>query len=1601
MIITQKDFYYQSEALMNEYLKNTPAHLSKYAEEIADAENTLHDEWVKTLEYEKSELEKNVSDNVLVQWQYYERLKELAEQYYNTAGASYGKFADEYDEITREIQEGQKKLWEDVFGELNTQIDDLQSACATVKDAVKEYSENQSLSIDTVQKLIDLEPQYLAMLLDENGQLQLNEESYAKLAKAKLEEMKVDLAYQALNTINGLENEAQAVELLTGKYAELRDTSLGAVEAMLQVAVAEAHNRGEKQGQAADMMMQVYQNQKKVIDMADFSLPSLTGDNNSDKEEKEFLKTFDWIGTLLEKISDKTSKLVDKVDKFYNWQKKNSMINRAVKSTDREINTNERAYQAYMKKANSVGLGLNYVRKIQNGTLSIEDITDEKLADKIDEYQEWFDKAQECLDTIEDLYDKQRDLIKQKLDNVLDYYSSMDSYLSSITSKIESIISLNDEMGKRSSLTELIEQFAIISDQLETATTKNVAGVTITEGSLGDSKKVSDAVNRDRQELADSIKSEIDNLDVKESGTYTKVLNNIAKTQAQIDKYQNKGWDKTKAKSYEKLQKKLQDYYNLQKALDENATSDTIANYEKTYTALQKLQNKIDSGKQLSKSEQKRFDSYKAQLEGLKTQGQTALDKLYGELAEANGTAPNQSESDRLKDEINGIQSDLENTATYKNLLKAIETTKDKIAALDEKGYENLTGGQKKTYDKLRTQLEDYYDQKQALDENATASNIAEYNKIYLAWKKLQDKLDSGKNLSESQWKQYNNYTKQLESYADEKADTISKLNDSLEETLNPSDKLEQIEKTYEESAEGIYDSYQNQIDSIKGEAENTRQYQNILAKAQKLEQKKDTKGLSKSEQATLDKYNAELEALQAGATGNNITDYVKTWEAWYKLQQKLDNGKKLSDSEARKYDTYKSQLEAWNNEKQTQINDLLSLMEDDLEQLQKTYTENVSEAESEINDYYANLYSLAKQIAEYNITSLQAQLDYLDAYISYYKELVSLYDTFSGDKLTKLLTDLDEDALADKAEVYEKYLETLQDKYSTTLSEMNEYSQLLDAMDTNDFEASMDLFNKALESYRASGDTAMADKLQSVLDLLNERAVDADNWGEFADNWVEEWEKEFASAKQELIGTATEIQEVNDALRQIRFDNITDAINELDTAKGILSSIADLINDDWLYNNGELSEYGRAKAALLVSQLEDSQKKANEYLNLINEIQNNKDTYASDKTYMDDLNNATQNYYNTLGETASLENSIVELMKRGAQEEIDSLKKIIDARKQALQKKKEYYDYDKSLKNSQKEIDNIKAQIAALEGLSDATDAATKAKLAQLKADLAEKEDALQETKDEHTYNLQIDALDEFVASLEDTLNSSTQTVAEIMEEYQKAINDATDIYRTSTDSVNDTLDKLIAFYSGMGTSIDGLDLTPNGTGVTDGKVLAVNTSVAGDSKVADAINMTTDAVGRTADITENLSEYLQEKLNGVIDVSDSQNTEILGQINDNTSKTAELLEKYGIVPVSPDKLWENFKFNPIDVTARQYETMVNTKPYVPQSIINREMQPNITIHYDNMINVEGSVDKSFSREFQENSKDIYKGVVNQLAKDLKHNGVNFVRRPTLPTIS
>lgn len=1523
--------------------------------------------------------------------------------------ASLGKFEVDIDFSPKSSsgsgsKEAEKEV--DIMAELNAEMDEYQSKLEAVKTARETYNEHGKITVDQAQEILDADFKLLAAYGAE-------EEALNRLGQTKLNEMQIQLARNAIDTINNITSEAMATEYLAGANEHLANSTLDATEAMLQQAVASAKVRGELQGQAAETILKGYQNGAMMLGQVDFGfnleeaekvkedektlldifneerrylehLQKMDKINNKEfyerleklaekylsgndeyKEEKwgveeeiyeyyeSIKKEYNWIENLLESISKKVNSLISKAEKFYSWQKKNLMINRVVRETDKEITQNQNAYNFYMTKANSVGLGKGYIDKIQNGKLSIEEIADEELSEKIEKYEEWYKKAQDVKDTIEELYDQERELIRQKLDNVIEYYNDIDSYLSSITSKVESLINLNEQMGKKSSLTELVQQFSDVSAQLSALTSaSSEIKSSITEINFGESQSVKDAVEKDKQKQIATLQAEIDNLLSENTGTYQKLLKDIEKKEKQIANYEAKGWDQTKVKKYEQLWSELDAYYDLQAELDANATSNTIKNYTKVYKAWKKLQDKIDSGKDLNKNQQKRYDALWQQLDSMIVDGYNEVDALKHQLGVLNGTIAPETEAEKAQKEYDSVQENLSSTATYKNLENNIAKTEDKIAKLlDGKEYDELTKKQKKTYDNLTATLEKYYDRKKALDENATADNIVQYNKIYVAWKKLQDRLDSGKNLTEDQWKNYEKYTKQLESFSTSKYELMSDLENQLAEAMNPSDKLDTIEREYEEAAEGIYNSYQKQIDGVKSSVEETKQYQNLLAKARKLETKKDNKGLTKAEENTLNKYYEKLEALRTGATTENIKDYMSTWEKMYQLEKKIKKDGKLSASDAKDYDTYKAKLEAWNKEKQTQISDLVSLMEDELESLQKTYVENVSEAESQISEYYANLYDLARQITEYNLSNLEEQLSLLDSYISYYQEIVDLYNRFSDDKLSKLLTDLDIDVADSQESLYAEYLSSLEKKYDATLSKINEYKELIGALeDTNDFGESMQLFQKALEQYRADGQDDMANKLQSVLDLLNERANDADNWGEYSDVWLNEWNTALAEAKTELIGIAGSIQDVNDQLREIRFSNITDSIKELSNAQDILSSITGIIKDEWMFNkDGNLTQYGLTKVGLLVEQMNQANNETSKYAQLIESIESMKDTYASTSAYEDALHEAKMNYLSSISDLQNYQDSIVAIITKADEAVINSLKDVIEKRKEALQKKKELYDYDKSIKSSQKEIDAIKAQISALESLSDKTDAATKAKLAQLKADLSDKEEELQQTKDEHTYDLQMDALDELLKSLDETTDEINST----LESYIEAINSALKIYDDNNSFLDKWSNDIISTITKMGEF--------DSKSYTDLKIDSGNTDNLDTNNIS--LNVVNSDTGSPIEL---IKEATQESINNLQEIVQSA-------INDGL-----------LVRVDPQSLITTSDVRMFNFMSSQIPNINSMLRNIQAKASNNTVSSNVNIHYDNLMYVEGNIDKDFSQVLPDYLKKACEYTKNDIYKEL-----------------
>ena len=1421
----------------------------------------------------------------------------------------------------------------DALSGLNSEMDKLQSSYKSLCDIRDTYNQSGKITVDQYQALTNMGFTFLSQLVDENGQLGLNASAFERLSQAKLEEMQIQMARNAADTINGLKTEAAAVEYLTYANEQLRDAALGAAEAQLAAAVEGAEKRGGKQAEAARQIYQGYQAAKQMAGKVDFSFTpasspaaspaktepakteaaaspmdaynkeksllehmlamdqitkaeyyekllalaknSFEGDEEHqdqiwDAEEsyhdylESIKETYNWIEIFLENLSKKTSALIDKAGKFISWSKKNAMINRAVKAADKQIAGQNNAYAYYAEKARRVGLSSAYVSKIQNGTLTMEDMQNESLSDKIEKYQEWYDKMTACGDAVSELYEQERDLIRQKLDNVLDYYSDLDSYMSSIVSKMDSFISLTDDMGRRSSLSDLLEQFAAVNEQAAHLRSQTTAAGEAQEKNLFEpSARVKAAEAKEKQELTASLDAQKTHAEsgVKNTGTYKKIEREIQKAKdneekklAELEdvKAKNTIKDNDSAKvrkqkesriaarqtAYDKAKKKREDLENKLEALEGNATSNTAAEYARLYdtrqTLLARQEKKKAQGKDLSKADAKKLADIQARMTEISDTRTAAIEELADRLSIVKGEKAGETEADRLKDQLTAILgfgtdeegkpnpgSGIEQSATYRNLLKDIADKKAAIAKEEnkydgKKASKAQLAAQKKNLDKMNAQLAAYEKKKAELEAHATADTIGEYSRVYDSWRKLQDKLDSGKVLSASERKKYNTYESQLKQFADDRDAAVKSLNEQLEKLENPGGKTENISREFEESSEGIRESYKSQIDAIDANMKASDSYKTLLAKKQRLENKRDTaKGLTSAEEKTLRKYTAELEALEKGATGDNIENYMKTWEKWYTLRQKLDSGKTLNQKDAATYDSLKSELEKWNTEKQSRINDLLSLMEDDLEKLRKTHDENLADAESEVNSYYSKVYGLAKQIAEYNINALNDQLSCLDAYIGYYSDLVSLYDRFSGEKLSRLMTDLDEDAFSGQVSVYEKYLDTLTSKYDATLSRINEYKQLLEALDANDFQSSMALFQKAMETYQASGNTEMADRLQAVLDLLNERAADADNWGEYADLWAAEWEQALADARSGLIETVGSIQEINDALREVRFSGITDAVEELNRADAVLSSMSGLIQDAWLYGDDGLTEYGKAKAALLVSQLENAQNKAEEYLELTKRINENQDTYASDTAYREALAEASRNYYDALSDAASVENAIMDLMRQAKEEEVSGWKDIISARKEALQAKKSYYDYDRSLKEKNKNIDSLRAELAALNDISTAQ---AKAKRARLEAQLAQAEEERETARTEHAYSISMDALDDYAKTLEEALDTSTQTVQETLESQKKVIEEAKELYRTSTDAVEETMQKVTDFYRLAGERMDVFlanlpesDVTPN----------------------------------------------------------------------------------------------------------------------------------------------------------------------------------------------
>lgn len=296
---------------------------------------------------------------------------------------------------------------------LNNNIDAIQSAFQTAASAIDEYNESGYLSLDTMQSLLDLDGRYLNLLVDKNGQLQLNEQGYKRLIEAQLNEAEASALNQAmldLETI-GAQKDADAIAALKQKY-DILSTGLGNVALSYdEVAAAAAKYKAvegisDSDKATIDNVMTTLNSKlaiiKKTREGINKNFKSVMGGSSSNKSSSSSKKSEkEWWEIELEKLKNQFKYNEITIEKYIRGL--DNLLGRVKKGTDAWRKINEELQKQRLTKVED-----DYKR----GTISLDEYI-KKLKELIKAYKKgsdaWNDLADKIKKALQDKADRQKD----------------------------------------------------------------------------------------------------------------------------------------------------------------------------------------------------------------------------------------------------------------------------------------------------------------------------------------------------------------------------------------------------------------------------------------------------------------------------------------------------------------------------------------------------------------------------------------------------------------------------------------------------------------------------------------------------------------------------------------------------------------------------------------------------------------------------------------------------------------------------------------------------------------------------------------------------------------------------------------------------------------------------------------------------------------------------------------------------------------------------------------------------------------------------------------------------------------------------------------
>ena len=182
-----------------------------------------------------------------------------------------------------------------------------------------------------------------------------------------------------------------------------------------------------------------------------YKTPSTPRTPKKSKSEsaKNTSQEFNLIEILINNINRSIDKLDAKISNTWSsWSKRNKALISELKQVKKLENTQTKAANYYKKKASNVKLDSKTKKQLRDGAIDIRTVKDEKLANKMQKYQDYWESYKQYTDDAADSAQKYFDLLEQKFDDIQSKWDSRIGYQENRKNAVSDALNLAQSKGK-------------------------------------------------------------------------------------------------------------------------------------------------------------------------------------------------------------------------------------------------------------------------------------------------------------------------------------------------------------------------------------------------------------------------------------------------------------------------------------------------------------------------------------------------------------------------------------------------------------------------------------------------------------------------------------------------------------------------------------------------------------------------------------------------------------------------------------------------------------------------------------------------------------------------------------------------------------------------------------------------------------------------------------------------------------------------------------------------------------------------------------------------------------------------------------------------